>query len=54
MDGRRVLHQVNLSKTDHQVAFTLTAAWWYTSAIKKPEPLLGYPDCDCNQGKKQG
>jgi hypothetical protein len=24
----------------YQIAFTLTAAWWYTSAIKKPEPQI--------------
>jgi hypothetical protein len=46
--SRRVLHQVNSSKIHHQIAFTLTAAWWYTSAIKKPEPLqlFSYTSCD--------
>jgi hypothetical protein len=46
--SRRVLHQVNSSKIHHQIAFTLTAAWWYTSAIKKPEPLqlFSYTSCE--------
>jgi hypothetical protein len=45
--SRRVLHRVNLSKIQHQIAFTLTAAWWYTSAIKKPEPLQLFSCTSC-------